>query len=53
MELCCAICLFTVEGEAAEAETVINGQAVCLEHASYVQGGEFSQAIAAVKSERP
>ena len=48
----CAICLFTVEGRANEADTVINGQAVCMDHAGYVQGGDFTRAIALAKSEQ-
>lgn len=50
--LFCAICLFSAE-MAQEADTVINGQAVCLDHAGYVQGGEFTRAIALVKREQP
>jgi hypothetical protein len=40
--------MFVVD-DPEDAVTVINGQAVCDEHASYVQGGEFSIALAAVR----
>lgn len=42
----CAICLFVVgNGEARLADTTINGQAVCLEHIGYVQGGSHAVAL--------
>jgi hypothetical protein len=48
--LLCCICLFVRE-KANEAETIINGQAVCADHLSYVQGGDFSVAIRTAKRE--
>lgn len=46
--LLCAICREVAipgETEPRPAETVINGQAVCGEHACYVQGGSFAVAL--------
>lgn len=45
----CCLCLHAREGVAPEADTVINGQAVCYDHMGYVQGGLFSQALATVR----
>ena len=51
-ELICCLCLFARTGAASPADTIINGQAVCIDHAGYVQGGEFSSALnAAVREE--
>jgi hypothetical protein len=53
--LWCALCLFNEPasaGDVANADTIINGQAVCLDHTGYVQGGDFSQALALLKRER-
>ena len=50
--LFCAICLHVGGGEAQEADTIINGQAVCLDHAGYVQGGLFTQALALARREQ-
>jgi hypothetical protein len=44
----CCLCLHSREGVAAEAVTIMNGQAVCYDHMGYVQGGAFSAALAAV-----
>jgi hypothetical protein len=44
----CAICLFVVGDSGAQprlADTTINGQAVCLDHISYVQGGSHAVAL--------
>jgi hypothetical protein len=42
----CAICLFvTREGGPRLADTTINGQAVCLDHINYVQGGAHAVAL--------
>ncbi len=44
----CAICLFLTGdagSEARFAETTINGQAVCLVHIGYVQGGSHAVAL--------
>lgn len=44
----CALCLYVLPDGATEprkAETTINGQAVCLDHAAYVQGGSFGVAL--------
>jgi hypothetical protein len=49
--LYCCLCLHSRDGEAAEAETVINGQAVCYDHMGYVQGGLFSQALTTILRE--
>jgi len=50
MNLWCCLCLHTRE-DPSEAETIINGQAVCMDHAGYVQGGIFTQALILVKKE--
>lgn len=42
----CAICLYVRNGVASEADTIINGQAVCYDHMGWVAGGEHSRAIA-------
>lgn len=39
--LFCCLCLNARKGEAYEAVTIINGQAVCYIHMSYVKGGQF------------
>jgi hypothetical protein len=41
----CCICRFIVD-DPEDAVTIINGQAVCDDHASYVQGASFSTALA-------
>lgn len=49
MKLFCCLCLHARAGLANEADTVINGQAVCYDHMGYVQGGQFTLALGAVK----
>lgn len=49
--LSCCLCLHARKGVAEEAITIINGQAVCEDHMSYVQGDNFSSALATVKRE--
>lgn len=51
MKLLCIICSFvggsnSPENPEGEADTIINGQSVCLEHSGYVQGGDFSLSVA-------
>ncbi len=41
----CAICLFIIGNGARLADTTINGQAVCLDHVAYVQGGSHAVAL--------
>ena len=48
MTLQCSICLYTTT-EHVEADTVINGQAVCLDHAEYAQGPPWSLMLAAAR----
>lgn len=43
--LVCALCLFAVKGEAAPADTVIAGYAVCVNHAGYVQNESFARLL--------
>lgn len=51
--LYCCVCLYVRE-TANEAHTIINGQAVCEDHAEYVQGDLFSVALAqARRTETP
>jgi hypothetical protein len=53
--LTCALCMF-VKVETGEDRddrmTIINGQAVCGEHAGYVQGGGFSSAYSLAVTQR-
>lgn len=49
MKLLCIICSYVGQSEGNpkhEAEIIINGQSVCIEHSGYVQGGDFSLAVA-------
>lgn len=48
--LVCSLCLHARPGLASDAETVINGHAVCADHAGYVQGGSWSLALANVQA---
>ena len=53
MNLYCCLCLHSRPGPATEAATVINGQAVCMDHVGYAQGWTFSQMLAqAMRDER-
>lgn len=50
MALLCIICAFVSEAVREDnpngrAHLVINGQSVCLDHSSFVQGGDFSSAV--------
>ena len=49
MPLLCSICLYVREGRSPEADTVINGQAVCYDLMGYVVGGDHSRAIQLAK----
>ena len=51
MNLSCAFCLYLENGEAKDAVTVLNGHAVCMDHAAYVQGGDFSCRLAIAVAE--
>jgi hypothetical protein len=47
----CAVCMYERRREGkdvAEADTVANGVAVCVDHVSYVQGGALTNAISVV-----
>lgn len=44
----CSICLYT-STEHVEADTIINGQAVCLDHASLAQGEPWSLMLATAR----
>jgi len=49
MELKCCLCLH-IRTRAERAVTILNGQAVCYDHMTYVQGSSvFSVALAAAK----
>ncbi len=55
MKLFCIICCFVPgksreDNPGGEADIIINGQSVCLEHSGYVQGGNFSSAINTAKT---
>jgi hypothetical protein len=50
--LLCAVCLYVSEGAAAPAVTVINGLAVCEDHAEHAMDtGELWRIIAAIRKE--
>lgn len=49
-DLICALCMFTRE-DPNEAETIINGQAVCEDHGGYVQGERFSVALGLLREQ--
>ena len=51
MTLQCSICLYTAT-EHVEADTIINGQAVCLDHASLAQAEPWSLMLATARSRR-
>jgi hypothetical protein len=51
-DLYCSLCLHAKTGLADKAETIINGHAVCYDHMGYVQGGEWSLALAALLREK-
>jgi hypothetical protein len=52
MDLFCCICLHHIQLGDGHAQTIINGQAVCLDHAGYVQGGsDFNRALSLAKSQ--
>lgn len=46
--LLCAFCLFTRE-DAEEAVTVLNGQAVCMDHEPHAQGGDHALALVRIR----
>ena len=48
MELKCCFCLH-IRTRAERAVTILNGHAVCYDHMTYVQGGDFSASLAAAK----
>jgi hypothetical protein len=51
--LVCAVCLYVSEGVAPPAVTVINGLAVCEDHAERAMGtSELWRIIAAIRKER-
>lgn len=51
--LMCAVCLYTAEGIAPPAVTVINGLAVCEDHAERAMGtSELWRIIAAIRKEQ-
>lgn len=41
----CVVCLYTGEGEASEAVTIIAGNAACEEHMGYFQDDALSRVI--------
>jgi len=48
MVLFCCLCLHDAReprGDPMPAETIINGQAVCIGHSGYVQGAKFTDAL--------
>lgn len=48
----CSICFYARE-KTEDADMVLNGQTVCVEHAPLVQGGDHSRAVSdAIKLER-
>lgn len=52
MTLYCAVCLYVRDGQAEEADTVIEGYAVCDDHMGYVaQGERFAAIVKGAKSE--
>jgi len=54
MELKCCLCLHhrIPEDSDGNAITIINGQAVCYQHMGYVQGGQFTRVLGAIKEGR-
>jgi hypothetical protein len=53
MELCCSLCLYDPlsENEAGVLLTIINGHLVCEGHCGYVQGGDWSLALATIRNQ--
>lgn len=59
MKLYCCICMHLPvdkipedNGGNIEASTIINGQAVCVNHTGHVQGGKFTDALIMAKGLR-
>lgn len=52
--LVCAVCLYVNDGDAAHAITVINGLAVCKEHADHAldRDGQLWRIIGEIRKER-
>lgn len=48
--LLCSLCLHLFTNP-SDAVTIINGQAVCMDHLGYVQGGTWSMALATAQRE--
>lgn len=47
--LYCVFCMYVRKEENKPAVTIMNGQAVCEDHAYYAQGGELSRILAVIK----
>lgn len=53
MSLVCAVCLYDNDAPANEAETVIEGYAVCYDHLGYVAQGVNFAGIIRIAREQP
>lgn len=47
--LYCTFCMYVRKEENKPAITIVNGQAVCEDHAYYVQGGEHGRILAVIR----
>jgi len=49
--LYCAFCLKVRKNDLNRAVTIINGQACCMDHMYYVQGGEYNRILAIIEGD--
>jgi hypothetical protein len=47
--LYCAVCLYARSGTAEDADTIIEGVAVCYDHMSYISSTKLSNAVQLVR----